>query len=105
VLSPSKRKVVKRLDTGACSGALRWPIVHSSGRCGGANPPALCGGRSNMQTTVVCSQCDQPETKCECDRYCCYCQGQQDIRLCADGKYYCPDCREACEIALAQDNA
>jgi hypothetical protein len=22
-----------------------------------------------------------------------------------DGKYYCPDCREACEISVAQSNA
>ena len=25
----------------------------------------------------------------KCDRYCCYCQGLQNIRLCMDGKYYC----------------
>lgn len=55
-----------------------------------------------MQTTVHCSQCDLPENKCECDRYCCYCQGQEHIRLCMDGKYYCPDCREACEISVAE---
>ena len=30
-----------------------------------------------MQTTVMCSQCDLPEGKCKCDRYCCYCQGQE----------------------------
>jgi hypothetical protein len=58
-----------------------------------------------MQSTIMCSQCDLPEGTCKCDRYCCYCQGQQSIRLCVDGKYYCPDCREACEISLAQSNA
>jgi hypothetical protein len=58
-----------------------------------------------MQTTILCSQCDLPEEKCACDRYCCYCQGQLGIRLCVDGKYYCPDCREACEISVAQTNA
>jgi len=57
-----------------------------------------------MESTVLCSQCDLPESKCKCDRYCCYCQGQQSIRLCMDGKYYCPDCREACEISVAQSS-
>ena len=58
-----------------------------------------------MQSTVLCSQCDLQEGTCKCDRYCCYCQGQDGIRLCMDGKYYCPDCREACEISVAQSNA
>jgi len=58
-----------------------------------------------MQSTILCSQCDQPEGTCKCDRYCCYCQGQQGVRLCVDGKYYCPDCREACEISVAQSSA
>ena len=57
-----------------------------------------------MQSTVLCSQCDLPEEKCKCDRYCCYCQGLHNIRLCMDGKYYCPDCREACEISVAQSD-
>jgi hypothetical protein len=26
------------------------------------------------------------------------------VRLCMDGKYYCPDCREACEVSVAQSN-
>ena len=61
-------------------------------------------GNEKMPGTIVCSQCDLPEGKCQCDRYCCYCQGQENIRLCADGKYYCPDCREACEVSLANFN-
>jgi hypothetical protein len=24
------------------------------------------------------------------------------VHLCVDGLYYCPDCREACDIALAE---
>ena len=59
---------------------------------------------AKMQTTILCSQCDQPESKCQCDKYCCYCQGQEHIRLCQDGKYYCPDCREACEIHVAEND-
>ncbi len=58
-----------------------------------------------MQSTVLCSQCDLPETKCECDRYCCYCQGLEGIRLCADGQYYCPDCREACDVPVAESES
>ena len=30
-----------------------------------------------MQTTILCSQCDLPEGKCKCDRYCCYCQASR----------------------------
>jgi hypothetical protein len=55
-----------------------------------------------MQSIVLCSQCDKPENKCDCSRYCCYCQGLERVRLCLDGKYYCPDCREACEIHTAE---
>ena len=58
-----------------------------------------------MQITVVCSQCDQPESQCKCTRYCCYCHGLEGIRLCADGQYYCPDCREACEVRAVDSNA
>ncbi len=55
-------------------------------------------------TKVVCAQCDLPESKCACDRYCCYCQGHDGVRLCVDGIYYCPECREACEVRLAESN-
>lgn len=48
---------------------------------------------------VLCAVCDQVEHECKCDRYCCICKGQYGIRLCMDGQYYCPDCREACEIS------
>jgi hypothetical protein len=58
-----------------------------------------------MQSTVVCAQCNQPENKCKCVRYCCYCQGLEGICLCVDGQYYCPDCREACEVRVAESHA
>jgi hypothetical protein len=60
--------------------------------------------KADMKTVVLCVQCDKPERECTCDRYCCYCQGLEGIRFCADGKYYCPDCREACEIRVADPN-
>ncbi len=44
-----------------------------------------------------CAQCDQPESKCQCERYCCLCMSQYDVRLVNDGLYYCVDCREACD--------
>jgi hypothetical protein len=49
----------------------------------------------------MCSQCDQPEQHCRCDRYCCICQGVDRIRLGADGLYYCPDCLQACDVKQA----
>jgi hypothetical protein len=54
---------------------------------------------------VVCVQCDKPEDQCTCEKYCTICQGQQRVRLCMDGLYYCPDCREACDMSLADDRA
>lgn len=50
---------------------------------------------------VLCTQCDKPEGECSCEKFCVYCQSQQGIRLCEDGMYYCPDCREACEMHVA----
>jgi len=44
----------------------------------------------------VCMQCELNEAKCGCEKYCCSCQSQLDVRLCHDGLYYCPPCREAC---------
>jgi hypothetical protein len=49
----------------------------------------------------VCSQCEMSEQRCECEKYCCLCQSQIDIRLCQDGLYYCPACREACDYKTA----
>jgi hypothetical protein len=57
-----------------------------------------------MPGPIVCSTCDKPEHQCVCDRYCTICKGQHKVRLCADGLYYCPDCREACDVALANTN-
>jgi hypothetical protein len=54
-----------------------------------------------MQAPVVCVMCDQPEERCTCEKYCSICKGQHSIRLGADGLYYCPDCREACDVRPA----
>jgi hypothetical protein len=50
---------------------------------------------------VVCMQCDKTENYCTCEKYCCICLGMDGIRLCVDGLYYCPDCREACDVTVA----
>ena len=54
-----------------------------------------------MQGQTLCAQCDLPEDRCSCERYCTICKGQMNVRLCSDGLYYCPDCREACDVSLA----
>jgi hypothetical protein len=53
---------------------------------------------------IVCTQCEKTEEYCVCEKYCTICKGQHNVRLCADGLYYCPDCREACDVALANDH-
>jgi hypothetical protein len=57
-----------------------------------------------MRQEVVCVLCDKPERDCQCDRYCNLCKAQHSIRMCQDGQYYCPECREACDIHTV-DNA
>ena len=42
-----------------------------------------------------CAQCEMPEAQCECDKFCCLCQSQLDIRICQDGLMYCEPCRAA----------
>ena len=59
------------------------------------------GGMARGQ--VVCTQCDKTEEYCQCDKYCTICKGQHNVRLCVDGLYYCPECREACDVSLAND--
>jgi hypothetical protein len=54
---------------------------------------------------VHCSQCDQPERQCDCEKFCCLCQSMLDIKLCHDGLYYCQPCREACDYKEANPQA
>jgi hypothetical protein len=51
------------------------------------------------ETKYRCQQCDKEELRCDCDKYCCLCEGLDGTRMCADGLYYCKDCREACGYA------
>jgi len=44
-----------------------------------------------------CGQCDMAEDHCECEKFCCFCQSQLDIRICQDGLMYCEPCRTACD--------
>ena len=52
-----------------------------------------------MAEKFICVVCDKDEGQCKCDRYCTLCQGENNIRLCQDGQYYCLDCREICDFA------
>ena len=49
------------------------------------------------KSKIHCVQCDKPESNCDCEKYCYFCQSQLNIRLCHDGLYYCQACREACD--------
>ena len=78
---------------------------------GGRLPRELCRSEETRyspamatKTRVIhCTQCDHPEKTCECEKYCCLCQAQVEIRLCTDGLYYCKPCREACGYELANE--
>jgi hypothetical protein len=48
-----------------------------------------------------CSVCEQTEERCDCEKYCVFCQGQLDVRLGEDGLYYCQGCREACGYTVS----
>ena len=48
-----------------------------------------------------CLQCEMTEDKCQCERYCCLCYAELEIRLCHDGLYYCLACREACDYRVS----
>jgi hypothetical protein len=52
------------------------------------------GGTSHAKHR--CGQCEMPEGQCICDKFCCLCQSQLEIRICADGLMYCESCRNAC---------
>jgi hypothetical protein len=56
----------------------------------------------STKTKVLCAQCDMPEQKCGCDKYCCSCESELNIRLCEEGLYYCADCRQACDYKVAE---
>jgi len=45
----------------------------------------------------LCAQCEKPEAQCECEKFCCLCQSNIDVRLCQDGLMYCEPCRTACD--------
>jgi hypothetical protein len=49
-----------------------------------------------MADRFRCAQCEKEEDRCDCDKYCGLCEGFAQVRLCADGLYYCKDCRNAC---------
>ena len=60
-------------------------------------PPRYSFPMATTKPKVRCAQCEMSESKCDCEKYCCLCQSQIDVRLCYDGLYYCQPCREACD--------
>lgn len=50
-----------------------------------------------MANRFRCGVCDQVEEKCQCEKYCYFCMGGNDVRLVENGCYFCLECREACE--------
>jgi hypothetical protein len=52
-----------------------------------------------MAADYHCAVCEKTEASCQCDTkaYCALCYGEDDVRLCADGQYYCRTCREICD--------
>ena len=50
-----------------------------------------------MPGPYYCLTCGRKEEECKCDRFCGICQNDYNVRLCADGNYYCKECRDACE--------
>lgn len=57
-----------------------------------------------MAQDFTCMMCDLPERSCSCNKYCALCQSLHDVRLCKDGIYYCPPCREACDLQAQVGN-
>lgn len=48
--------------------------------------------------SFICAMCDKEERDCICEKYCNLCKSMEDVRLCANGCYYCQICREACDF-------
>src|SRR5271165_3752533 len=46
----------------------RSPLSYYRGR-----RKQLSEGRTTAVTSTLCSQCDQTESKCHCEKYCCFC--------------------------------
>jgi hypothetical protein len=61
--------------------------------------------RRAMSAETLCTQCDRQEWKCDCDRFCWMCQGQDNIKMGEDGRFYCPECREACDVGIANPDS
>jgi hypothetical protein len=57
----------------------------------------MSSGTGTGTSKYRCAQCEQPEDRCDCEKYCCLCQSVIDVRICSDGLMYCEPCRTACE--------
>jgi len=50
----------------------------------------------------ICTVCGCEEAKCQCPKFCIYCNRDETVRLCSDGCYYCADCREICGLTAEE---
>jgi len=104
VIFGALRNSARRIESPACGAGNRGV----QGACGCVAHVLLWTERNgsvfDLEAATVltlCSQCDKPESQCSCEKFCCFCQSQYNIRLAVDGMYYCPDCREACDVRVA----
>jgi hypothetical protein len=61
---------------------------------------AMSSGTSRSK--CLCAQCEMPESQCACEKFCCLCQSQLDVRICTDGLMYCEACRSACDYKSSE---
>ena len=66
-------------------------------------PDYIIGMSTGISRKFRCAQCEQLETECQCEKYCCFCQAITDIRMCDDGLMYCEPCRKACDYKTSDD--
>jgi hypothetical protein len=79
-------------------GQTRESYQRHFARCGESRYISLM---ATTKTKFRCMQCEMSEERCECEKCCALCQSQIDIRLCQDGLYYCPPCRQACDYKVS----
>lgn len=88
-----------RLGEGACH-YVEVTKGMFCGDCGRAKVFPMAS--TTTKKRVLCAQCEMPEHRCECERYCALCQGEIEVRLCMDGLYYCEACRQACDYEAVE---
>ena len=81
----------------ACTIRVRARDTHYQRHFPTLHPSRYSSPMATATKKFLCMQCEMPEDKCDCEKYCAFCQGQVEVRLCQDGLYYCVPCREAAD--------